>query len=338
MPAPEPSTLAATSDRLRLLARKGFLNETGLTQALKIAGHRPDTPAWEWFVNYTLLLLGTAFVLSGIFFFFAYNWSDLPHLAKFGVIEVAIIAAIGVAYYQGLHQLVGQVALLVAAMLVGALLVVYGQYYQTGADSYQLFLTWAGLILGWVVISMFGPLWFSWLVLLNLSLIFYWTQVLGGDEVVMFELLFLLNVVALLAWEIGSRLGVPWLKSRWIPRLIALAVFIALLWPTFTFINAMDSGPVEGTALILAPFLYFCFCLAAAWLYGVIIKDLLILTIEALSLIAVVTFGLTQMMDLFDSDNPFAFLLVGVLIIIQAGVAAVALRWISNRWERVGQA
>lgn len=185
MIAPEPLTLAATSDRLRLLARKGFLSEQGLNRALKIAGYRPDASAWEWFINYAFLLLGTAFVLSGIFFFFAYNWSNLAHLAKFGVIEVGLAAAAGVAYYQGLQRLVGQVALLVAAMLVGALLAVFGQSYQTGADAYQLFLTWAGLIFGWVAISAFGPLWFSWLVLLNLSLFFYWDQVVGQDEVIM---------------------------------------------------------------------------------------------------------------------------------------------------------
>jgi uncharacterized membrane protein len=334
--SPEPLTLEATSDRLRLLARKGFLSEQGLNRALKIAGYRPDPPAWEWFINYALLLLGTAFALSGIFFFFAYNWSDLPRLAKFGVIEAAIVAAAALAYYQGLHRLVGQVALLAAAMLVGVLLAVYGQSYQTGADAYQLFLTWAGLIFAWVVISAFGPLWFCWLVLLNLSLIFYWDQVVGQDEVVMFELLFLLDAVALLAWEYGASRGLAWLKSRWIPRIIALAVFVALLWPVFAFVDAVQNDEVEGVALVLAPILYIGFIVLAAWLYGAKIKDLLILTMGALSLIVVITYALVQVMDLFDGDA-LAFLLLGILVIIQAAAAAIGLRWVANSWERSGR-
>lgn len=337
MTSPEPLTLEATSDRLRLLARKGFLSEAGLSQALKLAGYRPDIPAWEWFLNYALLLLGTAFVLSGVFFFFAYNWNDLPRLAKFGAIEAAIVAAAALAYYQGLQRLVGQVALLAAAMLVGVLLAVYGQSYQTGADAYQLFLTWAGLIFAWVVISAFGPLWFSWLVLLNLSLIFYWDQVVGQDEIIMFELLFLLDAVVLLAWEVGSSRGLAWLRSRWIPRLIALAVFVALLWPVFAFVDAIQNDEVEGVALILAPILYVGFIGLAAWFYVTKIKDLLILTLGALSLIVVITYVLVQVMDLFNGDA-LEFLLLGILVIIQAGVAAVGLRWVANSWERTGQA
>ncbi len=39
------------------------------------------------------------------------------------------------------------------------LLAVYGQTYQTGADPYELFFGWAILIIGWVAISRFAPLW-----------------------------------------------------------------------------------------------------------------------------------------------------------------------------------
>ena len=89
MQSVDPLELEATSDRLRLLAKNGLLSEKGLNRALTIAGYRPTGLGWEWFINYTLLLLGTAFTLSGIFFFFAYNWDDLSRLAKFGLIEAA---------------------------------------------------------------------------------------------------------------------------------------------------------------------------------------------------------------------------------------------------------
>jgi len=331
----DPLELEATSDRLRLLAKNGLLSEKGLNRALTIAGYRPTGLGWEWFINYTLLLLGTAFTLSGIFFFFAYNWDDLSRLAKFGLIEGAIVAMVALAFYQGLDRLVGQVALLGAAMLVGVLLVVYGQIYQTGADAYQLFLTWAGLIAGWVVISAFGPLWFSWLALGNITLILYWQQVLRQDQVVMFELLFLLDGVALLAWEYGSSRGVAWLKSRWIPRLIALAIFIVLVWPTFSFIDAVKEGRVEGVALVIAPILYAGFSLFAGWLYDVKIKDLFILTVGAFSIIVVITYALAQAMDIFDTDSGLSVLILGLVVIGQAAVAVAGLRWVARVWEGV---
>lgn len=326
----DPLELEATSDRLRLLAKNGLLGEKGLNRALTMAGYRPSGAGWEWFINYALLLLGTAFVLSGIFFFFAYNWDDLSSLAKFGLIEGAIVALVALAFYQGLSRLLGNVALLGAATLVGVLLAVYGQIYQTGADAYQLFLTWAGLIAGWVVISTFGPLWFIWLALLNLSVILYWQQVLAANEPLMFELLFVLDAAALLGWEFGRSRGLAWLKSRWIPRLIALAVFVYLVWPTLDFISATRYSEVNGIALI-APILYAGFTLFAAWLYGVKIRDLFVLTVGAFSIIVVVTYTLGQAMDVFD--NALSILILGLLVIGQAAVAVAGLRWLARSWE-----
>lgn len=334
MSNPNPLELAASADRLRLLAQKKLLGEQDLSRALKLAGYYPDATAWAGFINYTLLLMGVAFALSGVFFFFAYNWADLPRFAKFGVIEAGIIVAAGLAFYQGLARLPGRVALLVAALLVGVLLAVYGQTYQTGADAYQLFLTWAGLITGWTLISAFGPLWFSWLVLLNLSLFLYGQQMGGQDETILFELLFLLNGTALLAWEYGHRRGLAWLKSRWIPRLTALMVFIALSWPVFNFIDAFQNGYIEGVVLFLAPVLYVGFFLLVGWLYLTQINDLFILTIAALSLIAVVTYLLVQFVD-FLTDDAFGFLLLGFLVMAQAAIAVIGLRWVAGRWERI---
>ena len=45
-----------------------------------------------------------------------------------------------------------------AAVAVGALLAVFGQTYQTGADPFELFLTWALLIVPWTLAARFEPL------------------------------------------------------------------------------------------------------------------------------------------------------------------------------------
>jgi hypothetical protein len=89
-------------------------------------------------------------------------------------------------------------------------------------------------------------------------------------------------------------------------------------------------------ALILAPILYVSFILLAGWLYGVKIKDLFVLTIGALSLIAVITYALAQMLDVFDG-SALNVLILGILVIGQAAVAVIGLRWVANSWEEVNQ-
>ena len=69
--------------------------------------------------------------------------------------------------------------LLSAMILVGGLMALFGQTYQTGADPWQLFFNWALLVFPWVLISRFHVMWLVWLGLLNLSVHQYF-QVFGG--------------------------------------------------------------------------------------------------------------------------------------------------------------
>ncbi len=136
----------ATAEQLTRLAKHGYLNGDGLERALTLAGTIPTGQTWLKFLDIALLSLGVAFTLSGIIFFFAYNWANMAYFLKFGLIESGILLAIGFAHYRGLDKFSGQVGLMSAAILIGALLAVQGQVYQTGADAYQLFLSWAILI------------------------------------------------------------------------------------------------------------------------------------------------------------------------------------------------
>ena len=109
---------------------------------------------WVQFLTGALLLLGAGLLLSGIVCFFAFNWADLGRFAKFGVLEAAVAICAGLGWWK-LSNLSGRVALFAAAVLVGPLLGVYGQTYQTGADPWGLFAFWALLILPWVVAARF---------------------------------------------------------------------------------------------------------------------------------------------------------------------------------------
>lgn len=322
---------AATPGRLRALAARGLLDAPALERALRITGHLPDRTGWRSFIERALLVLGVLFLLSGIFFFFAYNWADMHYLAKLAVVEVAILIAVGFSQWLGLGRGTGQVALLVASLLVGALLAVFGQAYQTGANSYRLFLNWALLILPWALIGNFAPLWFALLVLVNLAYAFFCEQVLGLDGYPLLESLFLLNAVALLCWEIAeSRGSARWL-ARWFPRLIAVAAFFFVTFPTLEYIFNWSSQPWEGMRQwFFAPGLYVAFLAAVLLVYLYRVRDLFMLTLALASVIVVITALVGRAVDF---DGTFIFLGMSALVIGQATLAVLWLRRVQAAWE-----
>ena len=186
-------------------------------EAFAASGLAPDAAAWLRFVDALLLLLGGLARASGVVFFVAFNWDSIDTLLQFALVQVALFIAVLAWWRLGLDQPAGQVALLVAAVLLGALLALFGQTYQTGADPWQLFATWALLMLPWAVVGRFAPLWLLWLLLLNLALAMYYKARFGllgaafGSKDDLVWLLFALNGLAWIAWEHPA---VPRVESR----------------------------------------------------------------------------------------------------------------------------
>ncbi|MBX3012152.1 MAG: DUF2157 domain-containing protein [Caldilineaceae bacterium] len=326
----EPFQQQATPSRLRRLAQGGYLDRRELEEGLRLVGAVPSGKGWARFLDYSLLVLGALFFVSGLFFFIAYNWEDLPRLARYGVLEGAILLMACMAHWVGLQRLGGKVALTVAALLVGALLAVFGQEYQTGADAYTLFSNWALLILAWVVISQFDILWALLLGLLNLALFLFWNQVLPGDQYPQPETLFALNAGALVLWEIMSRLF-SWWRHRWLNQLTAIAAFACILWPTLIVtIGIYDSYSDYSTNHLYAPLLYLLFLIAVFVFYTRWQRDLFMLTMAMLSIIVVLTTAIGRY--LIDIDA-IGYFITGFLVIVQAGVAVTILRRIAQRWE-----
>jgi uncharacterized membrane protein len=199
-----------------------------LRGALEAGGVLPDRARWRTFLDRLLLWLGVVMLAASVVFFLAYNWNDLGRYAKFGLAQALIVAALAVLGWQGLERLAGKAALLAAAILVGALLALIGQTYQTGADTFELFAAWAAAILPWALLGRFPALWMLWLALANLAVVLYFRAfhglfgVLFGPERQLW-LLFGLNTVALVAWEGLARAGLDWLRERWAPRVVATA-------------------------------------------------------------------------------------------------------------------
>jgi uncharacterized membrane protein len=224
--------LPATPRRIRTVAQAAALSPRAVDRALEIATATPSRAEWHRFLRRTLTLLGAALVLAGIICFFAYNWSRLGHFGKLGLIEAAIVAATVIGWWR-LPRLSGQISLTAAAVLVGPLLGVIGQTYQTGADPYNLFLTWALVIIPWVIAARFTTLWVIEVVVLDAALALWWSQAIGAsfDDrwVGQLVIVAVVHAVAIIAWEWQYRRSTPWLTQKWAPHELVLVGFIALV-------------------------------------------------------------------------------------------------------------
>lgn len=307
------------------LARANILSPNALEYALRRIGTVPDAAAWRRFIDNLLLLLGTTFLLAGILFFFAYNWADLSRFIKFAVLEFGMLSMAVFASWQ-LRHLSGQAALLAAAILLGVLLAVYGQTYQTGADAFGLFLAWAILILPWVLVSQFAPLWLLLLLLLNLSLILYWEQVIQlhsfSQRTILFLILFILNSVAMIAWEYAYRKGVVWLQGKWFSGVLFTAMLTTLVIPIlFAIVDFYDWQ--ERPLFAITALLYISVTALALWYYRYVRRDLLLL---AMSLLGVIVVFSTLFIKLLPMSSPISWLFLALLVIGQATLASQWLR------------
>lgn len=135
----------------------GLLSESGV---------RPAAAQWYAFVSHLLLFAGAVSLGISVIFMVAFNWDDLSRLLKFALVESVIVVAV-LAYFLFSGDHVRNAAMITATLCVGGLLALFGQVYQTGADPWQLFLTWALLILPWVVVTRMPAMWLLFFILLN---------------------------------------------------------------------------------------------------------------------------------------------------------------------------
>ena len=263
-----PATLAPESWRGVVAAVDVGRNEIGL---LRRAGVQPparpphalalvrDAAFWSRRAPHALLALGLGHLLAGAAFFFAYNWADLPDLAKFAVVEAGIALAAALALWRGTVRPEGAAALIAASVLTGVLLAVIGQVYQTGADPWQLFALWAGLSLPWALASNNAAHWLVWLAVLQIAAVLYAGQVLLPRELLSdtqaLVALALLPFLALAAREVLVARGQSWAGARWtrlVPVMAGLAGFAIGTWQ-FLLDDAQEIWRSAAGDTVLAP-------------------------------------------------------------------------------------
>lgn len=344
-----PRHTTASYANVQRMAEQLHLSANAYRRAFDVAGLAPDREHLLRHIDRFLIAIGALLITAGIAVFFAWNWADLAAPVKFTLIEGGMVAAIVLVWRAGLDSVVGRVGLLAAAFLTGVLLAVFGQVYQTGADPYGLFFTWALLVLPWAIIGQQAGVWILLQLLLNLSVIMYYTQVLHPPEgwwqlsqllgplvwlgttmtdSTLASYLFALNAGALILWEFNAHRGIAWMQGRMFPRLIALLALSTVVIPTLIIIVVASFEGQPGIGLV-SPVLMLAASGLCLYYYRYRNHDLFILTFVLLGSIMV----LTSVAIRFTLGGSGSLLFLAVLVIAQVAGAAWWLRQVAAGWE-----
>jgi uncharacterized membrane protein len=304
------------------------LSAHDVPMALRLAGIPPFRQQWRLWIERLLLWFGVAALLTGLIFFVAANWSGIGRFGKFALVEAVIVISLAV-YALGARWRHSSAALLAASLAVGALLALIGQTYQTGANTYELFLAWALLIAVWVLIARLPALWALWFVIVHVAYFFYMQT--AGKSPATFQRhmigMIVFDACALAAWEWLAAGGArAWMHGRWVQRLLALT---AAGTATILAILVIGGGSRDANGISIIVYLFVWAALFAAYRYRV--RDLFMLTGCALSMRAVLTTLLTRMMRW--SWDAGSFLVLGLLLMLATAGGAAWLRSVAREWK-----
>ena len=323
--------MSRVRDELAAYAETGVLSAEALAAGLQLAGATPDTAAWRRFLDRLLVVAGALLVAVAVIFFVAFNWQAMGRFAKLGMLEALVLLPAAYALVSGAQALRARAALLFTVLILGGLLALVGQTYQTGADNYELFVAWALLALPWVLAGRWPPLWALWWTLVNLALALYLFQVLDPLRMLFVghmrpAAIALLNLLGLAGFELAAWRMAD-LRTRWLARycvllLLAASGIAAILFVIGDRQNEYGSGFAVYCAVIVV----------GAWFYQTRGKDLFPLACGILSLIVVVTAGLGRLM--VSGNSAFLGLTTLAGLVIGATVAATWwLRELNRQWQ-----
>lgn len=339
----DPLQKRATPARVWSLFRADVLPISFFSRAETLIGRTPSSERWLIYMDRLLIILGAGLLVAGIFFFFAFNWADLPRLARFGLVQVLLIGATMAAWVLKLDSWPGRVALASATLLVGALLAVVGQSYQTGADSWRLFYFWTLFIIPWVLLSRWNATWLIGVILANVTFSLFWEQEVSRYETLLFNLIVLGgNLGFMLAWDLAAKFtanaGQAWefLQERWHQGLVAAAVLSAA---TVFFQDALYNYGWNYLALEEYAIPIYVFIVSLLFFFYIRVEqDLFIVTATCVSvLVAIVSVVMRVLVEVnfFNESGSLiiSFLFLGLLTV---GLTYSMVRFVQNlqsKWE-----
>ncbi len=305
------------------LAESGVIDGDAVGRALELAGLVPTARGWRVAAERLLLGLGIGLLAAGTICLVAYNWSSMPRWGRFALAQAVLLLVLALAWRLGIGTRHGKAALTLAAALIGPLLALHGQTYQTGAELSGLFLAWAALALPWTMAARAASAWLLWLAIVETGLLLHLTffelwDVLWPGGVPTWALVCLFNLLALVAWETMS-LRADWLRTRSGPRLIAVALVLPLTGLTSLFL-----WPSRTPGLTLAPVAWLLVLAAGYVAYRRHRVDLVMLSLGWLAVTIVLLAALVRLLGQW-SAGPAGWLLGAALL---AAASASGRRWL----------
>jgi len=318
------------------MGKNGELSAEAVDAALTICGLRPAPAEWRDFALRTLRFAGVLSLAAGITFLVAFNWQALGIYGRFAMIQAPLVAALAFAFAKSTEQLAGKLALLFAVLMTGALLALFGQTYQTGADLYELFLAWAALSLPWVVASRYTPCWAFWLLLLNLAAVLYAAEAgrFFDDGLSPWLLPALLYLAAYLVLEALASRPPPDLDARWLRR---AAMAAAMAFGTALMVARIALFRASGGLAVSAEILLFLAASATLAVAAYARKnDLFALAVLGLAWVTVTTTLIGR--GLIEAHAGVGALFLIALYLIAASAGAVkAISYIGQHWKAGGR-
>lgn len=270
-----------------------------------------NTKDWKRFLDLFLLVLGIGFVVSGIIFFFAFNWADLNKFIKIGIILLLLTATVLCALLLKINEVYKNTLMTAASMLVGVLFAIFGQIYQTGANAYDFFLAWTIFITIWVIATHFYPLFLLHILLINTTIILFNNQVQNSfDAISLYTLLFFINgsaLTALLVINNYRKIEIPlWFRNTLTLMVTSIAT-IGLCYLIF------DSTLLKGLLLIFGTVSFYSYCIY----YALQTKSTFFIGTIAFSILIISN---CLLIKIFDDESVLIIISLFVIITVTASI------------------
>jgi uncharacterized membrane protein len=240
------------------------LAPVAIEASLDIVAARPSALEIRHFAVRLLQLAGVLSLAAGVVFLIAANWSEFGVMGRFALVQFVLVVSLALALWRPPPQSLGKYAVLMAFISTGALLALFGQTYQTGADLYELFLTWAVLGLPFVIAARWSVVAGAWLVVINVALLlFFGWRPQGGWLWAVFSPWHASTTVQLLApaifdlalWTLAEYLRRAYvlpLAPRWVARLaLACAIGFATWAATHAVVQSSFGGGESVTVIVV---------------------------------------------------------------------------------------
>ena len=308
---------------------------------LELADARPSRAEGLRFLATCLRIGGILSLAAGVVFFVAANWSKLAVFGRFALIELVLVACAALAFVRPPPAFVGRGAAFLAFIATGALLALFGQTYQTGADVYELFLTWSLLGLPLVAAAMWSVASAAWVLVLNTALLLFcgwhpaggllWA-LFGGMPFRPAHLVLCAAALNLALWFAFEMLRVDAVPD-WVRRLILSCAFGFGAWGGVLGVIggdiAFDESRADPTALV-------ALAVAMTLVAGYAVRrrtDVYPLAVIMGTFILVSTVWLARTIEFKDEGM---FLLMALWLIGTSTAAGRVLTVVTRRWRADG--